>query len=224
MTQEYSLTNLSSLVDADIALLIKEVQNNREYPEMYLELPEEDKEKYGKYLLNLLSALRNVKELTLYEGILECLDLHFWLTRGCLRTIVYLLTISPNIESLRLCKNSFTDYPLPPQLGIPDEDDDRNVGGSHRLSLSVKHVSIVGIEGQDNELEFLEFLLKNAVVLEVLDMDSYLEDVSPDRKILMNRYCERLRKLPRASSSLTIKFENICPTRESHEILTWPIA
>lgn len=148
-----------------------------------------------------------------------------------MRTIVYLLTISPNIESLRLCKNSFTDYPLPPQFGIPDKDDDRIVGGSHRLSLSVKvgddwkaglplpcmllhlkHVSIVGIEGQDNELEFLEFLLKNAVVLEELDMDSYLEDVSPDKKRQMNRYCEKLRTLPRASSSLTIKFENLCPT------------
>ncbi|KAI3939897.1 hypothetical protein MKW98_029673 [Papaver atlanticum] len=196
MTQEYSLKNLSSLVDADIALLMKEVQNNREYPELYLELPEEDKEKYGKYLLNLLGALRNVKELTLYEGILEvasealdlgtqlpqfcnlrCLGLYFWLTRGCLRSIMYLLTNSPNIESLRLCKNSFTDYPRPPQLGISDEDDDRNVGAERRFSISVKvgddwkaglpltcmllhlkHVSIVGIEGQDNELEFLEFL------------------------------------------------------------------
>lgn len=49
MTQEYYLKNLSSLVDADIALLMKEVQNNREYPELYLELPEEDKEKYGKF-------------------------------------------------------------------------------------------------------------------------------------------------------------------------------
>ncbi|KAI3886086.1 hypothetical protein MKX03_003667 [Papaver bracteatum] len=259
-TQEYSLKNLSSLVDADIAIIMRDVETNGEYPELYLELPEEDKEKYGKYLLNLLGALRNVKELTLYEGILEvasgaldlctqlpqfcnlrCLGLYFWLSRGCLRSIVYLLTTCPNIESLDLCKSSFRHYPLPPQLGIPDEDDDRNVGVDHRFSISVKvgsdwkaglplscmllhlkHVSIVGIEGQDNELEYLEFLLKNAVVLEELDMLSYLKDVSPDRKRQMNSYYEKLKTLPRASSSLSIKFENLCPTIEGREILTWP--
>ncbi|KAI3965208.1 hypothetical protein MKX01_027699, partial [Papaver californicum] len=116
---------------------MKEVENNEQYPELYLD----------KHLLKFLGALRKVKELALYEGILEvasgaldlgiqlpqfcnlwCLNLTFWLTRGCLRSIVYLLTISPNIESLRLCINSFTDYPLPPQLGILGENDDRNVG------------------------------------------------------------------------------------------------
>ncbi|KAI3918172.1 hypothetical protein MKX01_041492 [Papaver californicum] len=52
-------------------MLMRELENNKESPELYMELSEEDKEKYGKYLLNLLGAVQNVKELTLYEGILE---------------------------------------------------------------------------------------------------------------------------------------------------------
>ncbi|KAI3910714.1 hypothetical protein MKW92_008475, partial [Papaver armeniacum] len=54
MAQEYSLKNLSSLVDADISMIMRDEETNGEYPELYVELPEQDKEKYGKHLLNLL--------------------------------------------------------------------------------------------------------------------------------------------------------------------------
>ncbi|KAI3989970.1 hypothetical protein MKX01_003673 [Papaver californicum] len=63
--------------------------------------------------------------------------------------------------------------------------------------LSHKFVEIKGVQGCDNELKIIEFLLKNAMVLEELVLFSCKENSSSGKLV---------RTLPRTSSSIGFFF------------------
>ncbi|KAI3834478.1 hypothetical protein MKX03_012872, partial [Papaver bracteatum] len=96
--------------------------------------------------------------------------------------------------------------------GLIEAEDDGELGLSSPCLMShLKHIEIRDAEGCENELKFLEFLLKNSIVLEkmVVSFDTTSSpDItgSADRLKLMKKFKEKLRTLPRASASLTMIF------------------
>ncbi|XP_026430670.1 putative F-box protein At3g44060 isoform X1 [Papaver somniferum] len=120
-TQDYSLENCSPLSVVDLCMILEEHEED-ENAETYSNLPSEEKEVYAIRMMKSLGAVYMVKRLRLSPGFLEvlsrapdlldyqpprlcnlkCLTLVMWSTRGCLRAIVYLLSISPNIDTIYL--------------------------------------------------------------------------------------------------------------------------
>ncbi|KAI3845165.1 hypothetical protein MKX03_018086, partial [Papaver bracteatum] len=103
--------------------------------------------------------------------------------------------------------------------GLIDADDDGELGLSLPcLMFHLKHVEIREVWGCEDELKFLEFLLKNAIVLEKIVLSFNKNDFvrrvecspettgSADILQLMKKFEEKLRTLPRASPNLTMIF------------------
>ncbi|KAI3908057.1 hypothetical protein MKW98_003702 [Papaver atlanticum] len=216
MVQEYCLENLSSLVTATI-----QMTNEGNWLEgVDLELSvEEQKELYPKRMVEYLRGLHNVKELTVSSPDfvqvlgrssiliavqsspqfcnLRCLKLQAPFTRCCLRGMTYLLKTSPSVEYLFLTRL---------ESGLLDIDADGELGLALPCPMfHLKHVEIRDVQGCENEHKFLEFLLKNAIVLGKLVM-SFDTTASANRRKLMKKFKEKLRTLPRASLSLTTIF------------------
>lgn len=165
MRQIYCRENLSSLVTATI-------QMTQEGSTLY--------KMYPKRMMEFLRGLHDVKELTVTSPdfvqvlggspisieaqsspqfyYLRRLKLETSFTRGCLRALIYLLKTSPLVEYLFLARY---------ESGLIDAEDDEELGLSLPcLMFHLKHVEIREVKGREDELKFLEFLLKNAIVLE----------------------------------------------------------
>ncbi|KAI3944269.1 hypothetical protein MKW98_016499 [Papaver atlanticum] len=164
MTEDLSLENLSSLVDAHLDLRLRKEEAD-EIAETYFELPAE--EMFAKRTMKFLRAVQKVQHLILSSGFLEVLlqasgalyhqppqlcnletlQLEIRFTRGCLRSIAYLLKISPVIMTLILVSE---------EANLPDVGNDWDAGLSSTCMFShLKFVEISEVEGCDNELKFL---------------------------------------------------------------------
>ncbi|RZC85421.1 hypothetical protein C5167_041604 [Papaver somniferum] len=211
-THDYSLEISSPLsrVNFDMKLKAKKEDEN---VETYSNLPSTDKEVYAKRMLQILRAVYLVKGMRLlspgfFEVLsrapdsLDCqpprlcnlkyLTLEMGCTRSCLRAIAYLLKISPHVTQL-LLKNK--------ESNLADVGDGWEAGLSSPGMLS--HLELVGImevEGCDNELKFLSFLLKNVTTLRTVVLYPRSPVASPDR--VRKQFLDRLRAFPRASSSI----------------------
>ncbi|XP_026430840.1 putative F-box/FBD/LRR-repeat protein At1g78760 [Papaver somniferum] len=211
LTQDYDLQNCSGQIsDANLNILY-----NNEFEKK--QLSDHEKEVYVIRIMELLVAVRKVKRLELSSGFLEVLwraadsiNCQFpWLcnlqslrvesrfTRGSLRSIAYLLTISPNVKSIKLEPNKSYS---------PDVGDDWEEGFS--LPGMLSHLNIVRIEnvdGCDAEFKILSFLLKNAKVLKEVALYPACSSVkSPSR--LRKQFKNKLRALPRASSDIKMRW------------------
>ncbi|XP_026406596.1 uncharacterized protein LOC113301985 [Papaver somniferum] len=163
MREDFSLENLSSLVSASFEMSSGEED---ETAETYSELPTEEKEVFAKRMLKLLGGVQNVRHLSLSSGFLEVLlqgpgtlyrqplqlcnllmlKLEMRFTRGCLRSIAYLLKISPIVKTLKLKSM---------ESNLADIGDDWEVGLSLTGMIShLKFVEIREVEGCENELKF----------------------------------------------------------------------
>ncbi|KAI3859142.1 hypothetical protein MKX03_017848, partial [Papaver bracteatum] len=96
--------------------------------------------------------------------------------------------------------------------GLVDAEDDGELGLSLPcLMFHLKHVEITEVKGYEDELKFLEFLMKNAVVLEKIVLSYYKRGPRDTTSLadiwkLMKNFEEKLRTLPRASLNLTMTF------------------
>ncbi|KAI3906844.1 hypothetical protein MKW92_026327, partial [Papaver armeniacum] len=63
----------------------------------------------------------------------------------------------------------------------------------------LKSVEISGLQGSDDELEFIKILMKNAMVLEKMVL-------SRQYRSRIEKFCEQVENLPSASSSMRIYF------------------
>ncbi|KAI3912400.1 hypothetical protein MKW92_048607 [Papaver armeniacum] len=232
LSTNFTLTNLSSLVTADIRTYVK---NEDEVPGTF-DIRGEKKEIYAQRMMGLLSGIRNVKILMLNRSFLKALggapdtlkaqhlefynlqrlELQAYLSRDCLQSIFYLIKISPNIESLFLqifqhnCDKP-PAYPFCHEVKINPE----NIGDYWDPELSLpcmichlKFVEVKGLRGCVNELKFLDILLKHATVLGKVVLASHSIEQDPQWKKRMKFFCKMLLMYPRASENLSsAKFE-----------------
>ncbi|XP_026460145.1 uncharacterized protein LOC113360937 [Papaver somniferum] len=155
-------------------------------------------------------------------------------TTCSLSTVGYLLKISPILESLvptsmeRSLLNEEDDWraslPFPKKLfsdklefepvavrdnefsSADDEDDwEAKLPLPHMLS-QLKFVEIKDVQGCDNELKFLEFLFRNAMVLEELILFLCPSNNSSRKYDRIANFSEKVKRLPRASPSVTMIF------------------
>ncbi|OVA07742.1 F-box domain [Macleaya cordata] len=229
MSHDYALENLSSLVTADIHLMVEDEEED-ETSVTYSTLSVEVKQLYAQNIMKLLRALHTVKDLTLSPSLLEvvsgapnlldsqppqfcnlrCLMLGTFLSRDCFPAITYLFRISPNMESLYLiikkCSDEPQMYPFYDEINSKSANiDDWEAGLLLPCMLyHLEFVKIIGVQGCINELKFLEILLKNAMVLKTVVL--YLKCECPgDMKWIMN-FSEKLLTFPRASSNVAFMF------------------
>ncbi|KAI3938008.1 hypothetical protein MKW98_018564 [Papaver atlanticum] len=181
-------------------------------------LSAEKKEPYAKGMMSLLGALHNVIYLKLSSSFLEVLSeapgllnshphmslnvqhlkLKTCLSRNCLHSLTYLLRNSPLVQSLCIVlkRKAFSSE-------SDREDWDAESSPSCKLR-SLKLVDIQCIQGQENELNFLKFLLKNGVVLEKVVLSS---SASKEGKLV--EINEKLVTFPRASLGVQVLPTNL---------------
>ncbi|RZC87892.1 hypothetical protein C5167_004071 [Papaver somniferum] len=212
MKQEHSLEICSPLpaVQFNIRFTGKTRDENSE---TYEKLPLKEKEVYAKQMIKFLEAAYMVKKMRLSPGFLEVLFrapdlldcqppclcnlqglvLDMWFTRGCLRAIAYLFTISPKITELTLASM---------ETNLGDVGDDWETGLSVPGMLShLELIRIKEVEGNYNELKLLSFLLRNAKALRkvVLYPRSTIDRVR-------DQFLVKLKALPRASSHIILQW------------------
>ncbi|KAI3962417.1 hypothetical protein MKW98_010968 [Papaver atlanticum] len=211
----YSLENCSPLSHVDFDMTLEEGGEN-ENADAYSRLPSEQKEVYAKRMMKFLGAVSMVKTMIISVGFLEvvsrapdlsdcqppCLSnlqflmLGMWSTRGCLRAIAFLLSISPNISKILVISK---------ESSLSDVGDDWEAGLSLQGILShLKYVHIREVEGCDAELKLLSFLLKSAKVLKQVVLHPRSTIDSPDR--VRRQFRSKLRALPRASSHIIMRW------------------
>ncbi|XP_026394902.1 uncharacterized protein LOC113289749 isoform X2 [Papaver somniferum] len=181
-------------------------------------LSAEKKEPYAKGMMSLLGALRNVIRLKLSSSFLEVLSeapglldshphmslnvqhlkLKTCLSRNCLHSITYLLRNSPLVQSLCIVLKRKA-------FGSESDREDWDAESSPSCELqNLKLVDIQCIQGQENELNFLKFLLKNGVVLEKVVLSS---SASKEGKLV--EINEKLVTFPRASLGVQVLPTNL---------------
>ncbi|KAI3846978.1 hypothetical protein MKX03_021085, partial [Papaver bracteatum] len=123
-----------------------------------------------------------------------------WVSRNCMNALVYLVKISPNIESIFLRIEQT-------ELNANNTGGDWILGSSFPCLHYLKFVQIRGIQGCLNELKFLQALLKKAIVLEKVTLFCNKTD-SPERAAQLMDFKEMLLAYPSASSSVSISIES----------------
>ncbi|RZC90006.1 hypothetical protein C5167_029073 [Papaver somniferum] len=217
LRQDYSLENSFPLSRVNFNMKLK-AKKEDENAEAYSNLQSTEKEVHGKRMMQFLRAVYLVTGMRLSSpGFLEVfsrapdsldcqpprlcnlkyLTLEMWCTRSCLRAIAYLLKISPHITQL-LLKNK--------ESNLADVGDGWEAGLSSPGMLShLELVGIIEVEGCDNELKFLRFLLKNAMALKTVVLYPRSTVASPDR--VRKQFLVKLRASPRASSCIIVHWE-----------------
>ncbi|XP_026382463.1 putative F-box/LRR-repeat protein At3g42770 [Papaver somniferum] len=217
LSLDYSLENCSPLYGVSFYMNLKE--NKYENADAYSKLPSREKKVYAERMMKFLGAVYMVKDMFLSPGFLEVLSqaanllgcqptrlcnlqyltLELWCTRGCLRAIAYLLSISPNINSIFLVLK---------ESSLVDVGDDWEAGLSVRGMLShLEYVQVEDMEGCDAEFKLLSFLLRNAKVLKEVELFFRPSVGSPDRLIQVQQFQDKLREVPAASSSILMGFK-----------------
>ncbi|KAI3872183.1 hypothetical protein MKW98_011675 [Papaver atlanticum] len=219
------LEDVSSLVTADVGVQLKPRKLNAKFwrihaPDTLKSLKSLHNVKDLTISLRPLKDVRRVQELLQEQPFQFCNLQRLKLQKISLSTdsvhaIASLVKISPIIESIKLelCQDmetrnnynySESDSGTEPEQEMESDPhtSETTVDLQGLLSDTMKHlksVEISGLQGSDNELEFIEILMKNVVVLE--------------KMVLKRQYRSRIEKLykevenfPRASSSLRICF------------------
>lgn len=119
------------------------------------------------------------------------------ITGESLQAVVCLFRISP--ESLFLELNEFNSENI-------GEDWNRGLLSPTVLS-HLKLVEMKGVQGCNNELKIIEFLLKNAMLLEELVLFSCKQNSSSGKPVRhLRKFYNKIRTLPRTSSSIGFFF------------------
>ncbi|KAI3922910.1 hypothetical protein MKW98_007041, partial [Papaver atlanticum] len=201
ISEDNIIENLSSLKTADID--IKLLEDMRWYHKGVEEedsgLSAEDVES-GNLMVRFLSALSDVKYLTLSHRVLKILSnapdllqsqpqlqnmtLETCLSQDCLPGIAYLLKISPNIKSLSLMLD-MKPSDVTAEQPYCDESNSGSLEHYWKLEYTLNYllaVHITKFRGSANEFNFLRFLFTKAPVLEEVYLSDYIFAYASDRK------------------------------------------
>ncbi|XP_026387039.1 putative F-box/LRR-repeat protein At3g18150 isoform X2 [Papaver somniferum] len=198
---------LKSLVKADVEMVVQEKRNS---PYTYSELPGKAKDMFAKAMMLMLEKFRSVKDLTLSSRFIQ---LRTYLSKDCAQAILYLLRISPKIESLsvRIDKDCLAEQPTGTycdEINFPSENIEEywKPGLTSQYEpLHLKVVELVDVNGSVDELRFIEVFLKYAVRLEKLVL-YWNWDGSDNLMDRVMKFDEKLRSLPKASSRVSTLF------------------
>ncbi|MCL7031354.1 hypothetical protein MKW94_017055 [Papaver nudicaule] len=222
--------SVNSLVKADVEVIVQEKRN---FPDTYSEIAGETKDVYATAMMLMLEKLHTVKELTLSPRFIQiisrspdlwkttrpqlanlhCMELCTFLSKSCAQAILYLLRISPNIDSLsvRIDKDCFAEQPTDlysDEINFASEtiEDYWKPGLTWPcMPLHLKVVELVDVIGSVNELRFIEVLLKYAAKLEKVVLFWNWDGPGNHMERVM-KFNEKLHSLPRASSRVSTLF------------------
>ncbi|KAI3867457.1 hypothetical protein MKX03_010037 [Papaver bracteatum] len=198
MVTSFIVENLPSLVTADIQICAA--------------TGGEEKEFYAQRMMGVLGGIHSVKVLTLNFSFLKNWELQTCRLGDCLRSLLYILKSSPNIESVALRISQHRDEPPLDEYREEVKSNPENIGEDYwdaELSLPcmichLKFVEINGLCGCADELKFLEILLKHATVLEKMVLASDSNEQDSQQKKRMAKFSEMLLKFPTASKKILI--------------------
>ncbi|KAL5730041.1 hypothetical protein ACHQM5_002915 [Ranunculus cassubicifolius] len=229
---EFSLAKFPSLVDADIDIAIQNIEADSSYDiDDYCRM----KDRFGYRMVNIFNGLSCVRVLTLsawsvqflsevlntVEDLLNTfhnlryLKVTAFCTSSSIRSVIRLLKSLPNLETFKMrinercCKE--VRYYICPMKKLRSKHHNKLLE-EELLSLSVlrqlKSIEIRELLGCKDEINFVKFVLKNAVKLEKLVI------IVADRLIKeawTKDFHDRLLKFPRASPSISVflSFEEI---------------
>ncbi|KAI3938795.1 hypothetical protein MKW98_011947 [Papaver atlanticum] len=230
MPTSFTLENLSSLVRADMRILWikREDIGDGVFPEIRAE---KKKEYYTQLTLRFLRGFHNVRVLTLNGSFLKALGgspdildsqpLEFYhlqflklsggSSRESLRTIFYMLKISPNIKALYLRLGPQVSRCVDPVYPFYHELNAEDIKGLALPCCMIHHLKVVKIKylrGRVNELNLLATLLKHSMVLEKVILCSrclnkyHLKEKEEE----MEKFREMLLTFPRASANVVISY------------------
>ncbi|KAL5725994.1 hypothetical protein ACHQM5_009069 [Ranunculus cassubicifolius] len=180
-------------------------------------------------MTKILQGLANAKSLNLSALLLEVLPkstgdlptplpllkqlkLTIWFSKNCIRSIMCLLEMSFNLETLLLqithdCCSKHVTYPYCNETQV----DPAKIWEYWQTDLALdsnlchlKFVEIRNIRGCVNELEFLKLLLKNAISLEKMTIFTSQEHYPCRRQL--KKFSDALLSFARASSNIAILF------------------
>ncbi|RZC46404.1 hypothetical protein C5167_039355 [Papaver somniferum] len=223
--------DVEELPPVDTNVEVKE--DTEDLPKTFSEFSEVLKKSFAQNTIKLLRGLHSAKNLALSPWFLEVLSgvpdldiqlpvfvnlrslkLQTWLSKDCFAVVISLLKKSPNIESLsvEITKKCFVE---PPSFPLCDEvmSDSASVLDCWEeefftpgMLSHLRFLELQGVIGSINELKFVEILLKNTVVLEVVSLHSSSEVLGDDLS-RFNMFCEKVTTFPSASSSVYVKME-----------------
>ncbi|XP_026400180.1 putative F-box/LRR-repeat protein At3g58880 [Papaver somniferum] len=208
--QAYCLENCSPLSDVSFEMVLED-EDDASYKAL-TSLPVEIKKVYVKRVMQFIRTVCKVKSMTLSSGILEvlslaldmpdlqppglcnlqCLKIEMAFTKSSLRALAYLLKITPIVDSVFLVSE---------ESNLEDAGDEWGEGMVLPRMLShLKFIQIEGMEGCDNELRALQYLLRNAKVLMEVQLVFCSFVGAPE----VEQFVEKVRGLPTTSSNMTI--------------------
>ncbi|KAF5187026.1 hypothetical protein FRX31_023388 [Thalictrum thalictroides] len=206
----YVLDNLCSLDNAQVDTAIRRHEKTEE----------ENEEEYAitdSGLCNLLKGLVSTKSLTLsadaFQGEtsaeipymfadvpqfynLKYFKLTNWRTNSCVPALAKMFVRFPSMEALVLEKTTESH----PSSLAKEEEEWGEMYLTWGMFWNLKSVEIKGIECTDNELKFLEFVLKKALVLESITVTP----ISTLSIAKLREFNRKIQRLSRAYSSVTI--------------------
>lgn len=227
MVNDYVLENVSSLENADIDMAIDSTRDPNGF-ELYIER----KGKHGRRVISTFKELCGVQSLKLSAWSLQFLSdvldelknqaakflnlrsltVTAFCSSACYRSLTYLLKSLPNIETLVV----HIDKDTCPSFQKGETSKVTKLSSKHHdehwvrelfpqtMLYHLKFVEIREFEGCTVEIEFLNFLLKNATALEKLTITNY--DSSCAREEHLKGIYDSLKSFPCASISAVVIF------------------
>ncbi|PIA58683.1 hypothetical protein AQUCO_00500555v1 [Aquilegia coerulea] len=226
--RDYVIENSSSLVKVEI-YMEKEKTEDLDCGEL-----SDTTKEYGARVISVLSAVRNVRELTLSPWLLEVifnppvaqlesvslqflnlrhLKLKTWLCNESIHAITYLLNISLNVETLivEVKKRDICIYDgYKDHFWTTGVSEYKDRGLPLHCMNHLKFFGIKGILGYGciNVMIFLEILLKKALVLEKMVVFT-AKDPNKDKRLM--KFREKLQQISPVSSNVGFFFESSDP-------------
>ncbi|RZC54057.1 hypothetical protein C5167_012917 [Papaver somniferum] len=222
------LEDVSSLVRADVGVQLKPRKLNAKFWRIHAQDTLKSL-KSLRNVKDLTISLRPLKDVRRVQELLQEQPFEFSNlqrlklqnispSKDSMHAIASLVKISPIIESIKLelCQDVETNYSYNHNYNYNHSDTDAEQEmesdphtGEPTVDLEglladtmkqLKSVEISGLQGSDNELEFIQILMKNAMVLKKMVLRTQLY------RSRIEKFCEEEENFPSASSSLRICF------------------
>ncbi|KAK9156120.1 hypothetical protein Sjap_003600 [Stephania japonica] len=202
-SREYSLGELCFLDSASLYMTIADSYKYKPFKDLG-HLPEDEKREHVKRITGLLEAVRGVIfESTVVSGSLSLqfhnlkyLKLETWLSRDCVLVIRRLMSASPQLETVSV---EITEK----MLASANMEECSELGLSEEcLFHLLKVLEISGVIGCVNEFKLLQLVLRKAIVLEKMCIQTYKGAMESKREKELKCFRKMLLMTPRASSNV----------------------
>ncbi|KAL5700515.1 hypothetical protein ACHQM5_025949 [Ranunculus cassubicifolius] len=213
MYQDYFLEEFPSLVNAEINTRVRSKDTAVDPETLYLQC-----------MSKILRGLTNAKSLTLSTFGLQCfeevsnmsewvpityqnvkyLKLLDWLDCGDIHLVANLLKSFPHLETLTIGSIKGKRSVNEEEEGYEEEDWGAELS-FECIFCDLKSIDIYNFEGTENEVMFIEFLLKGASVLENVNIMSTVASNDKEKKLV--EFHKKIGLLQKASSRVIVSLD-----------------